>query len=229
MRFHEVLAATRKTIHFSEEPVPDEAVLALIRASYSVPTHFNLRPAHFWVVTDKEQKSKLLKICLNNNYVIEAPAIIVFSASRYVTANQREAEIDNKLEAGALSVSQAESLEQQMNMYFDVSPIGLGWFGKLLATPILRLFTDMPQLACIHKREWLTRQVMRNAALFWFCAQDAGYSAEFIEMYDEWRLKAELGMPWHHIIVSVIALGYPQEQGPSIAETGIDEVIHWNK
>ena len=48
-------------------------------------------------------------------------------------------------------------------------------------------------------------------------------------MYDEWRLKAECGIPWNHIVVSVVALGHIGEEGPIASPLNIDEVIHWQK
>lgn len=224
-----VLSDLRKTIHFADESVPKEGVERLIHAVHAVPWQFGLHGTHYWVMTNNKNNKNLLKACMNNSQAADAPTLVVFSASRRCPKYEQEAALDELLESGCLTVEQAESQEQQMKMYFDVSPLGFGWFGKLIATPLLRLFTAMPQLACVHKREWLTRQVMRNATLFWHAAKTSGYSAEFIDMFDEWRLKIECGIPWHHVIVGVVALGYAREEGPKMAEINIDEVIHWQK
>lgn len=221
-----VLAAYRPTTSFSQVPVSQEIIINLIEQVKKVPTQFNLQPAHYWIITDPEQKKRLWKACLKNQHVLDASALIVFSASRYVASENKEVVIDQELECGNITVSQAEALESGIKMSFDTAPCGLGWLGKLIATPLMRLFTAMPQLACIHKKQWLTSQVMRNATLFWYAANEAGLAAEFVDMYDEWRIKLELAMPWHHVVVSACVVGYAEQRGPKKTELDTEELLH---
>lgn len=215
-----------RTKRFSSQPLSRQSLLDLVDEARAAPTQFHLQPAHYWIVSDAELRRKLYGPCMKNHHILDAPAIVVFSASRFVASEHKEEMIVQELEAESLTVDEADALEAGIKMYFDTGPMGFGWLGKLIAVPFLRLFTAMPRLACIHKRLWLHSQVMRNATLFWRAAKEAKLGAEFIDMFDEWRIKAALSIPWHHVVVAVCAVGHIEESFAAQTQITIEETLH---
>jgi len=224
----DVLASYVPTVRFLDRPVPPETLDKIFSGLQNVPTQFHLQPANYCVVEDAQLKTKLKRAVVDKTALLDAPCFVIFTASRFVRKIHQEKIIDQELENGSMTLDQTEDLEKQIQMYFDVSPIGLGWIGKLVGAPLLRLFTAIPQLACIHKREWLVKQVMRNSSLFWHLARDLGLACEFIDTFDEWRIKLYMNIPWHHVVVSIVALGYAAESGQKRSHLDIEDVLYCN-
>jgi nitroreductase len=211
------------------KPLSDETIEKLLCKSQEIETQFHLQPTNYFVVTEKTEKEALCRACLKQTVVEKASAIVVFTASRKAPSQHLEQVLDQELESEEITPLQAEAKERAAALFFDTSPLGFGWFGKLIAAPIMRLFTPMPQLPCIHKREWLAKQVMRNASLFWFLAKQEGFCAEFVDTYDEWRVKLALNIPWYYVVVAIVAVDQAKENMPQKTTIPLDQVLHWNK
>lgn len=224
----EIVSQYRPVLHLQSDAVDVELVERLIDRVRGVPTALNLQPTHFSVVTESALKERMARACLQQSLVREAPVLVVFSASRYVVAQQFEEVIDLGLEHGTLSIERAESLDNSCRMLFETRPLGLGWLAKGVLAPILRLFTALPRLACVHKRAWLTEQVMRQATALWFLVYAENLAAVWIDIYDEWRVKRALDIPWHHVVVSVMAIGHAVDRAPVQALLPIDRYLHTN-
>lgn len=211
------------------KPLSDETLQTLLSKSQEIPTQFDLQPTTYFVVTEKNEKEALWRACLKQPVVQNSSAIIVFTGSRRIASEHLEFILDQQLESGEITPLQAEAKERQAALFFDTSPIGFGWFGKLFAAPLMRIFTPMPQLACIHKREWLAKQVIRNASLFWYLAKQEGFCVEFVDTYDEWRVKLALNIPWYHVVVALVAVDQTKEILPQKTTIPLDQVLYWNK
>lgn len=220
------ISAYREPLTYSDEKVPEELLKKLLNASRQLPYAFYLQPTRYHIVT--EQNDGLYNACFKQPLVKQAPAIIIFTADR-LAAKDAETLLDQALAANEISIEDAEQARSAITMHFEVSPLGLGWLGKLVGAPLLRLFTAMPQLACVHKREFLTRQVMRSVMSFLFHAQAEGLSCKIIDNFDEWRVKTSLNIPWHQIVVSVMSVGYAKKYEKVVTPVSLDEVIYWNK
>lgn len=223
-----IITSYKRPLTFRNEVVSKDLIATLIQTSKVVPYAFHLQPTHYYVVTDEAVKEGIAKACFNQPLVKSAPAIIIFTGDRFCARAQEE-HIETALEENTMTPDEAEKARRALQLHFDVSPLGLGWFGKLIGAPLIHLFTAMPQLPAVHKREFLTRQVMRSVMTFFWAAESHGLNAKIIESYDEWRIKWSLNIPWHQIVVSVMLVGYSQEQGSTLAPVDLDEVVHWNK
>lgn len=223
-----IISNYREPVSFRNQPVCKDLIATLLQASKVVPYAFHLQPTHYYVVDEEAVKESIARACFNQPLVKLAPAIIIFSADRFCARDQ-EAHLQAELEENTITVDEAEKARRALELHFDISPLGLGWLGKLVGGPILRLFTSMPQLPAIHKREFLTRQVMRSVMTCYWAAQSHGLASKILDTYDEWRIKRALNIPWHQIVVSVMLVGYAQEQGKVPAPVDLDEVVHWNK
>lgn len=222
-----VISSYREPLSYRNQEVSQDLLANIIQTSRVVPYAFYLDPTRYYVITDNVLKSSIWEACFKQPLVHEAPAIIVFTASRHADKEQ-EMQLDHALSEQAISIEEAERARHAKELHFDISPLGLGWFGKLIGAPFMRLFTTMPHLPAIHKREFLCRQVMRAVMTAFWEAESFGLNAKIVESYDEWKIKKALNIPWHNIVVSVMLVGYAEELGKTVSALSLDEVVHWN-
>ena len=212
----------------STQEVPQELLLKLLECARWAPTDFNLQPVHYVVVTDKEKKEKILQTCMQRQQMADAPALVVFTGDRRVVQNNLDDVIDQDSVSRGVSCEEEEQLRRHVEFYFGTGALGIMWFAKALS-PLLRLFTAWPYLPAVHKRYWLTKQVMLGVMNFMLAAEAAGLVCLPIEGFDEWRVKCRLGIPLAHIVPKIIAVGYPVDQEIDLqTRMPLTQKVHWN-
>ncbi len=223
-----IISESREPLSFRSQLISKELIETIVESSRRLHFAFYLQPTNYYIVTDESLKEAIYKACFKQPIVKQAPAIVIFTGDRFAHKD-KEYLLDKALEAGEITTAEAETTQTALELHFDVSPLGLGWFGKLVGAPLMRLFTTMPQIPAIHKREFLTRQVMKSVMSFYWAAESHGLSAKIVESYDEWRVKWAVHIPWHQIVVSVMLVGYAEETRKIPAPLALEEVVHWNK
>lgn len=213
---------------YRQENLSQDLISTLVQASRNVPYSFHLQPTHYYVITDAALKEKICKYSFNKPLVLEAPAIVIFTGNRFA-AKEHEYILDQELEHGVITVEEAERLRLAVSLHFDTKPLGMGWIGKSIGGPLLHLFSTMPQLPCVHKREWLAKQVMRSVMTFYWAAESHNLSPYLLDSYDEWRIKWAVNIPWNHSIVACMLLGYSQDRAKSYVPFALDDQLSWNK
>ena len=73
----EAINQRRSIRSFRSDPVPDDAIIAMLEAARLAPSGSNRQPWRFIVVTDKDEKAKLRKICFDQAFIEEAPVVFV--------------------------------------------------------------------------------------------------------------------------------------------------------
>ncbi len=73
----EAIKQRRSIRSFRSDPVPDNAILAMLDAARLAPSGSNRQPWRFIVVTDKDEKAKLRKVCFDQAFIEEAPVVFV--------------------------------------------------------------------------------------------------------------------------------------------------------
>jgi len=221
------LAASRRAVRrFQPDPIPKETLEALLNCARWAPSGFNLQPTHYFVVQnhnqDQKKKEKMLKACCYQQQVVQAPAVVVFTGDRRVIShNLEQVIIDDEM------TEEAETrFRRNVSLYFDQG-FGISWLAKLIGAPLLRLFTPMPVLPAVYKRNWLTKQVSLAAMNFMLAAEAAGLATSPIEGFDEWRVKRALGIPWYHVVPIVIPVGYAAEANITKSRFPLEELVHW--
>lgn len=213
---------------YRQEPIAQDTIYTLIQSARQVRGAFHLEPTHYFIITDEEEKAKVCSACFKMPLVRKAPCIVVFTGDRFAVKDH-EAILDQELEDNSISVDEAERLRQAVSFHFDTSPIGIGWIAKCLGAPLMRLFTSMPRMPAVHKREWLTNQVMRTCMTCFWAAISHNLSPRLVDSFDEWRLKWALSIPWHHVVVSVMLVGYAEESVLLKPKLTLDDIVHWKK
>jgi len=73
----EAIKVRRSIRSFRNDPVSDATILAMLEAARLAPSGSNRQPWRFIVVTDKEEKRKLRKVCFDQAFIEEAPLVFV--------------------------------------------------------------------------------------------------------------------------------------------------------
>ena len=67
----------RSIRRFKPDLMPDDAILEILEAARLAPSSSNRQPWRFIVVTDKDEKTRLRKICFDQAFIEEAPVVFV--------------------------------------------------------------------------------------------------------------------------------------------------------
>jgi nitroreductase len=227
-QFEAVALTRRATRRFRSDPITEPVLERLLEIAHWAPSGYNLQPTHFVVVTDAGLKPALCQACLYQRQVLEAPATVVFTGDRRVVANHFEKCLALDRQAGVISPEYERKLRHYVPLAFDQGPMGLGWLWKAAILPFLGLARPVPSVPAVHKRYWLTKQVMLTAMTFMLAATSAGLATSPMEGFDESRVKRVLKIPRSHIVPVVIAVGYAAEGSLKKTRLPLADVLHHN-
>ncbi|MDB6081633.1 MAG: nitroreductase family protein [Chlamydiia bacterium] len=225
--FHNLALSRRAVRRFGPEPVPRELLLELLDCARWAPSGFNLQPTHYVIVQDPNLKEKLLKACMQQRQVVDAPTVIVFTGDRQVVKNN----LENVIEESHFTEAGEARFRRYVHLNFGNGLFGIEWLVKFIATPFLRLFTPMPTLPAVHKRYWLGKQVMLSAMNFMLAAEAAKLVTSPIEGFDEWRVRRILGIPLTQIVPIIIAVGHPVAHDLPLSKCRLplEDSVHFNR
>ena len=80
MEIWEAIARRRSVRHYSSAPIAPDAIQRILEAAVSAPSAGNLQPWHFRVVGNAAIKNSLCRAAWNQQFVAQAPVIIVVCA-----------------------------------------------------------------------------------------------------------------------------------------------------
>lgn len=83
MDFTEVIRTRRSIRSYSDQPVPEDALKRVLEAAHVAPSANNTQPWHYIVVRDTEKRQALAQLSANQDFVAEAPVVIVCVGKRY--------------------------------------------------------------------------------------------------------------------------------------------------
>ena len=223
----EALARSRRaTRHFRADPLPGGLLERLVEVARWAPSGYNLQPTHFVLVTDPAVRAALCPACMGQVQVREAPAVVVFTGDRRVARNNFADMLRAEREAGSITTRYEMLLRRVVPLSFGHAPAGLGWVWKAGLVPLLRLFFPIPSLPAVHKRYWVTKQVMLCAMQFMLAATAAGLATLPMEGFDEGRVRRVLRIPRSHVVPVVVAVGYPLPQDAKKTRLPLERFVH---
>ena len=113
----------RSVRDFKGQKIPDEAVGALIEAIRWAPSAGNMQSRKFYFVYDRNAKKKLAKAALNQQFISEAPLVVVACLDRRIAARYGD--------RGVNLYSIQDVAASVMNMMLVAHELGLGsvWVG----------------------------------------------------------------------------------------------------
>lgn len=227
--FESLAKRRRATRHFLSDAIPEEILSRLLEIAHWAPSGYNLQPTHYTVVSDAEIKSGLYEACLKQRQILEAPVVVAFSGDREVAKYHLERVITRDRDAGAITDDYALLLRTRVGLAFAQGPLGLGWLGKAIVPPLMRLVKPVPSVPAVHKQYWLTKQVMLSAMVFMLAATAAGLATVPMEGFDEQWVKRVLRIPSSHIVPVVIPLGYATPGDLTKTRLPLTDLVHRNR
>jgi len=81
MDFFSVVGDRHSIRKFQPTPIPDATVQKILETVNRAPSAGNLQAYEIFVVRDSEKKSRLADICLEQDFVAQAPVVLVFAAN----------------------------------------------------------------------------------------------------------------------------------------------------
>lgn len=224
--FERLVRSRRATRHFKPDPIPDDLLTRVLDAARWAPSGYNLQPTHFVVVTDAALRERLFPACMSQRQVREAPAVIVLTGDKRVADHHFTDVTRSDLEAGCVSDEYAALLRRVVPLAFGQGPAGLGWLWKAALLPGARLVRPIPSMPAVHKRFWVTKQVMLSAMVLMLAAGAAGLATVPMEGFDEGRVRRVLRIPRWHVIPVVIPIGYAADATLKKTRLPLDRILH---
>jgi len=77
MEFYEVIRTRRSIRSYRPDPIPEDVLNRVLESVRIAPSGSNRQPWEFIIVKDEELKKQMVPVCGNQNFIAEAPLIIV--------------------------------------------------------------------------------------------------------------------------------------------------------
>ncbi|MFC1918604.1 nitroreductase family protein [Chloroflexota bacterium] len=116
---------TRRSIRkFASDDVPAEMITQILEAARLAPSASNRQPWCFLVVRDKGMKKELRRICMEQQFVEEAPVVIVcFGNLERYSIEARKKRRQENTEAGVLETLSGRFADPEFRAYRDSLPV----------------------------------------------------------------------------------------------------------
>lgn len=190
----------RSIRRYKDEPVPAEALRAVLEAGRRAPSWENVQPWHFIVVEDASMKDKLMQLSRGQKFVGKAPAVIVVCGdlSAWDKPKNRAALLE-LVGAGVMKVNE-EIIDN-----------------VLLKDPVLCIVDNGPAVVLARTFEQLgiaygfmcveaVNQGLGMCIVGAFGNEVTGAQKEIYE-----QIKSEMGLPDHIYILALLPIGIPNE------------------
>lgn len=224
----EALCSHRRSVRqFKPDPISRDLIERLLRVTQKAPSSYNLQPIHYYIVKQQLDKESIVRACLGQKQVLSAPIVVAFAADRRAEERNFERIWQEDVQLGAVTQEKFDICRHLVEMSFSTSPCGFGFLAKAILGPAIRLFSPLPRLPAVHKREWLEKNIGFPAMVFMLAAESAGLGTCPITTFDEGRVKKILKIPRAYDVPLLLAVGYPAERPPQRSRLPMDEVVHW--
>jgi nitroreductase len=196
----DVILERRATNNFTNEPVPDEILEAILKLGAQAPSGYNLQPWRFVVVRDEENRKRLQKVAFNQPKVAEAPVVIIALGMKEEWQARADEVFKEGAERGAGSV---DKWEQAKN-------------------GAIQFLTGMQKMDV-----WVNRHTMIAFTTMMLAAEAYGFDTAPMEGFDAAAVKTEFGIPEEAEVVALLAIGRGRE--PEKVYTGrfsLDRIVY---
>ncbi|HKY15985.1 MAG TPA: nitroreductase family protein [Microthrixaceae bacterium] len=207
---YEGIMTTRAMRRFTDEPVDEADVWAVLRAAQQGPSGGNIQPWQFVVVTDEDQRARLGDIYQQSYQRYEAAMLPTVAGHR---SDADAASWDRTLAATrhlAAHLGEAPVLvlvcmaDISMSLVDDEGPLDVG-------TPFASAYPAVQNLILAARARGL------GAAL----------TTVFRIEHDE--VREVCGVPDRYQVIAMVPLGHPAGRFGRARRRGVDTVTHWNQ
>lgn len=194
----EKLAAHRRSIrHYRTDSIPQEDLLALVRAAARAPSPWNLQPWRFIVVRNPEAKKQLREAAFNQPQVEAASAVIV------------------------LWSDMVDSLAHVNETQHPALP------PERQAHTVARILGAFEKMAPEQRDQWGLSQTYIALGYLLLAAEAFGFGSSPMLGFDPAKVKALFQLHEHARVAALVALGYPDEPGLDPHRVAIETITRF--
>ena len=86
MDFYDLIRTRRSIRSYQKKEIPQEVLKRVLEAARVAPSGNNMQPWSFVIVKDPSLKKRLAGACYNQDFIAEAPVVVVCCARRYANS-----------------------------------------------------------------------------------------------------------------------------------------------
>ena len=190
----EAIKVRRSIRKFAPDDIPEELIEQMLEAARLAPSASNRQPWRFLVVRDKEVRKKLRHICLEQQFIEEAPVVIVCfgDPERYSLEARRKRRKEFE-DSGVTATISGRFADPEYRAYLDSLPTPPR---EELLTPVI----SNTYIAIEHL-------VLMATALGLGTCWAGGFT-------DAYELNRLFGLTYDLVPVAVVPVGYPAGDFP---------------
>ncbi|MBI2510655.1 MAG: nitroreductase family protein [Opitutae bacterium] len=182
--FHTIIGERRATRHFTDEPVPEEAITEILHDASLAPSGYNLQPWRFLVVRDAANRRRLRAAAFDQEKITEAPVVVIALAPRNGWRERLDEVFAERVRRGSLP---AEGIEK--------SKQGCAAFVDTFEPPAI----------------WLNRHTMIAFTFLMLAAEAHGWDTAPMEGFDAGAVRKAFNLPADTEVVALLAIGRARE------------------
>ncbi|MEW5920486.1 MAG: nitroreductase family protein [Bacillota bacterium] len=195
----EAIEKRRSIRKYKQDGIPDEIISQLIEAAGLAPSGCNAQPWRFKIVRDAETKFKLAEAAFKQKFIAEAPVVIICCA-----------DVKGYIEGTVSGVQ-------------DLGRIGV------VEDRVVKILLDRVEEMKTMNIEQLGARISLNVAIavehIVLRALDFGLGTCWIRLFDEKKVKSLLDLDENVYVVSLLPLGYPDEEPPAKKRLGLEDIL----
>lgn len=198
---------------YSDKDIPLDVLKRILEAARLAPSWANTQPWHFITVKEKQKKELLMELALNQKFINQANAVIVCCADFAAWKNENRLKEMTKL----WKILERNVDENEMKKYLENPVMNPALKGEqiLLARQYEQLSLAIAFMILQAKYEGVGSCIIGG---FYNYATGGN-----LELYK--RVTTELKIPDHLIILTMVTLGYPNENPIRRPRKAIEEVV----
>lgn len=202
---------------YKEKDIPLEVLKRILEAARLAPSWANTQPWHFIVVKDKSKKEILKEVALNQKFIDKANTIVVCCADFSAWKNENRLKEMNKL----WKVLGRTSDESEMKKYLENPVMNPALRGEqvLLARQYEQLSLAIAFMILQAKHDGVGSCIIGG-----FYNHVTGGD---LELYK--KVVDELKLPDHLLILTMVTLGYPDEDPDRRPRKPFEEIVSFEE
>ncbi|MFC6724383.1 nitroreductase family protein [Halobium palmae] len=208
MEYEDVVTSRRSVHDYSDERVDRETIDAIFEEVRYAPSGYNLQPWEFLVLTEDEDRERLMEVAGGQEHVADASAAVVVLGNEDPTAHVDRV-LDDWVEKEYLPDEEAKAAVREN----------------------VEAMADMEE---DERRVWTTRSTSLAAMALMNAAWSHGVASCPMEGFDAEALIEEFGIGEGYEPVMLVTLGYPAEDADDVENDRkfrrpVDEIVHYGE
>lgn len=202
----EAIKNRRSIRKFSSDDVSDEIIGQMLEAARLAPSGSNRQPWRFLVVRDKEVRKELRRMCLGQQFIEEAPVVIVcFSDLERYSLEARRQRREEFIESGVQAALSGRFADPEYRAQLDAAP----------TPPREELITPAKANTYIAIEHLVLMATALEVGTCWVGAVSAVP-----------EINGFFGLPDNLVLAAVVAVGYPAgEIPPPRPRLSLEEIV----